>query len=404
MRAARPLTGIDMTKTGSNSAGKRALRVPALLLLMLMGVGAAASFSGLASCANQEYYETQTAARTAYEAAESARRAADAATVASIDLRMSNDRLGESADKLRNVITGEGFARRVPVRDEAAQQGAQGAQGQPGQDGAPGATSESPSSNSAAPAGGPANTPSGAADSQVAAAQRDLVQAQRDLVDATRAVAAAVKDARPRAGAVTPEGALGDVPAERPGHDMFDMDLAFAAAAFLSLVAIAWWSGEARSRARNEDRAADWMPVSAAACAAMVSIALAGAVYFGVRIYRDGGSPGPHVGVPFIVMAWVWCGMVAAGLVVMWVSALAGFWSHIGASGLGGRREERPDIWRLWMIVLAIGVLPAAGLLVQGRFAVLLGMLLIVVFGAMAGMAMLATARDEARLVRKNGV
>lgn len=422
-------SGTDMTKNRPTTAGPRALRASAIALLLAVGVGGTASIALIGSCANQEYYESQTAARTAYEAAESARRAADAAAVAALELRLSNDRLGESADKLRNVITGEGFARRVPMRDEGA----------PAVNTAPANVAPAPTATNSTqapstPQNSTASTPQGVvpalresttattkgteaahtlaaqqqeltkSQQELSRSQQDLTKSQHELAEATKSLTDAVKDIRP---APSKDPLSTNIPPENLGGDhednMFDMDLAFGATAFLSLVAIAWWSSEARSRAKADARA-DWLAVSSAACAAIVSIALAGVLYFGVRAYRDGPTPGPHFGIPWFVMAWVWCGMVGVGLLVMWIAALAGFWSRLGATAAhvaAARANDRPDTWRLWMIILAIGALPASGLLVEGRFFLLLCMLLVVVFAIFAGMAMLATARDEVRVVAK---
>jgi hypothetical protein len=410
---------------------------------------------GFASCANQEYFETQTAARTAYEAAESARRAADAATVAAIELRLSNDRLGESADRLRNVITGDGMARRLPVTDEGVpvlrntqvapepqrvlapepttvstgQAPVRGTDGTERTDAVPAATpapSAAPAedqgviqalqaNSSASARGADAAAKNADATATLVTSQRELIEAHRSLADTQKSLAqsahdlaAAVKESTAQTKKAMEEQAEAviddDADKEREeASSMFDMDLAFGATAFLSLVALSWWAGDLRARAARDEARSDWLPVTAAAAAAIVSIALAGTAYFGVRIFRDGPTPGPHWGIPWFVMAWVWCGMVAIGLLVMWAVALAGFWNRIGAPRVAdapartARRDDRPDVWRLWMIVLAIGALPASGLLVEGRFFMLLGMLLIVVFGAFAGMAMLATAREERR-------
>lgn len=358
---------------------------------MAVFAGCVASLSGVASCASQGYYESKAAARTAYEAAESARRASDAATVAAIELRLSNDRLGEAADKLRDVITAEGFGQRVIVTHEgtATQPTAVPAQ----------AAQQAPKGN-------------GPSDLGTVPAQGQGGDGKGGTAEGTDSVPGAKTDGmradnhdRSDTGADVDQGPSFEISSNRgPQGGMFDLDLAFGATAFLAMVVISWWAGEARSKV---ERMRDWLPVSAAACAAMVSIALAGTAYFGVRIYHDGPTPGLHRGIPWFVMAWVWCGMVGVGLLVMWVNALAGFWNRIGLPGgtdvdvRTGRADGRPDAWRLWMSVLVIGALPAAGLLYEGRFALLLFMLLVAVYGVFAGMSMLATARDEARAVVK---
>ncbi len=422
-----------MPKTGPNTAGGRAMRASALVLLLALASGGIASIACIGSCANQPYYESQAAARTAYEAAESARRAADAAAVAAIELRLSNDRLGESADKLRNVITGEGFARRVPIHDDGVSHAGDTKNSSPptSQPPANAESSASTPKTSAnddphgvlpALAGSTKATTEGAVATNALAsqqqelaksqqdltkAQQELARSQQELTDATKSLSTAVKGMRPTPENVAPSPETPDEGSDRvPQADMFDMDLAFGATAFLSLVAIAWWSSDARARAKADNRA-DWLAVSSAACAAMVSIALAGVVYFGIRAYRDGPTPGPHYGIPWFVMAWVWCGMVGVGILVMWIAALAGFWHRVGATAAdvaAARANDRPDTWRLWMIILAIGALPASGLLVEGRFFLLLCLLLVVVFAIFAGMAMLATARDEAVLIAKKNL
>lgn len=387
-----PAVGIDMTKNRPNPVAGGARRARAVGLLMAVCAGCIASLSGVASCASQGYYESKAAARTAYEAAESARRASDAATVAAMELRLSNDRLGEAADKLREVITADGFGQRVIINE-------QGAAARPAAGGTHPDQADAPKGN-------------GAAENGNEAAPRQGDGTQHHAADAPQANAGVNADSKASgngthndAGADVDQGTSFEIASIRgPRGGMFDLDLAFGATAFLAMVVISWWAGEARAKV---ERVRDWLPVSAAACAALVSIALAGTAYFGVRIYHDGPTPGLHRGIPWFVMAWVWCGMVGVGLLVMWVNALAGFWNRIGLPGdadpaaRAGRADGRPDAWRLWMSVLVIGALPAAGLLYEGRFALLLFMLLVAVYGVFAGMAMLATARDEARVVVK---
>lgn len=384
-----PAVGIDMTKNRPNPVAGGAHRARAVGLLMAVCAGCIASLSGVASCASQGYYESKAAVRTAYEAAESARRASDAATVAAIELRLSNDRLGEAADKLRDVITAEGFGQRVIV-------------GEKGADTQPAANGTQPE---------PANSPKGNGnpESGTEPDPRQSDGTQNHAAETTEADSGVQSNNKPLSngtnndpGSDVDQGTSFEIASSRgPRGGMFDLDLAFGATAFLAMVVISWWAGEARAKV---ERVRDWLPVSAAACAAMVSIALAGTAYFGVRIFHDGPTPGLHRGVPWFVMAWVWCGMVGVGLLVMWVNALAGFWNRVGLPGgtepdvRAGRADGRPDAWRLWMSVLVIGALPAAGLLYEGRFALLLFMLLVAVYGVFAGMAMLATARDEARV------
>lgn len=387
-----PTVGIDMAKNRPNPVAGGARRARAVGLLMAVCAGCIASLSGVASCASQGYYESKAAARTAYEAAESARRASDAATVAAIELRLSNDRLGEAADKLREVITADGFGQRLIVKEQGAttQSAANGTQ--PEQTG--------PSKENGASNKGSEPNPRRSDGTQNHAA---------DTTDASSGVKSGDSPMSDRtnhdADVGIDQGTSFEIASSGgPRGGMFDLDLAFGATAFLAMVVISWWAGEARSKV---ERMRDWLPVSAAACAAMVSIALAGTAYFGVRIYHDGPTPGLHRGIPWFVMAWVWCGMVGVGLLVMWVNALACFWNRVGLPGgvepdvRAGRADGRPDAWRLWMSVLVIGALPAAGLLYEGRFALLLFMLLVAVYGVFAGMAMLATARDEARVVVK---
>ena len=195
-------------------------------------------------------------------------------------------------------------------------------------------------------------------------------------------------------------GVMGNV-GQDDRDSMFHLDLAFAATALVALIAIAWWTAESPARATVAREPGDWALMSSAACAAMVTIAMAGVAYFGARLLRAGASEHPLWDMPWQARAAAWCGLVGVGVLVMWVGAFAGFWQSVGdidhARGPvrnAGRRSST-DMWRLWMSILAVGVLPALGLIIEGRFPLLLGMLLVLVFAVFAGGAVLVAGREE---------
>jgi hypothetical protein len=451
------------TRTGIFAIRTHAAR-GLFVLALVIGAGAA-------SCASQGYYESTVAARTAYEAAESAKAAAYAATVAALDMHESNLRATRAVGDLTTALTGpakvrgDGAATPVgagtvlpaPARTDgqgshmgvvggnSAEQAAEAFTMQTVKALAPAVSPFAPEVAAEQQAQAQGEEPAGvvplvhqtnatlerviASQDRLTAAAEKIGAASERIVTQTEKVAASTEKLVASADKLSSKGdrvaASADVVLSRlaesskareetvlppvvtpvpPRDDSHrTLALAFASFAIVAMLGVGWWTERARRASRESRDWGDWLLVSSAGGAAVTSIGLIGALYFAVRIFKGEPQDNPLWNIPWQTMAWLWASMVLVGLLGMWIMALAGFWSRLGDVDHTRRAQSnvvevpstRHEVWRLWVAVLVIGVVPALGMLAMARADLLLDMFLVLVFAVFGGAAVLLSGREE---------